>query len=206
MCHLDVLMPSASALKCKECDDGDRNETGRVRQAHTHTHIYTLECTSAGKMQSFPAPLHTFEHVLYPHSRVSLMELIWEMWVALPRRGIYWQGESQTQSITLPVCPIISHQERWPAKINWLFLKNNPSGKRCAACSQKPPSCTLERENGREVEQLTEAERQHVCTCEGVWRTIEYVSWQQLLRFPCFHTILGSEVCLLISFICPVSQ
>lgn len=72
MCHLDVLMPSASALKCKESDVGDSNETGRLRQAHTHT----LKCTSGGKMQSFPAPVHTREHVLYPHSRVSRMELI----------------------------------------------------------------------------------------------------------------------------------
>lgn len=54
-----------------------------------------------------------------PHSViVTLMELIWETSVALPGRGIYGQGESQMQSIALPVCLIISHRERWPAKIN----------------------------------------------------------------------------------------
>lgn len=75
-------------------------------------------------MQSFPVPLHTHEHTPYPHSvTVTLMELICKTSAALPGRGIYWQGESQTQSITLPVCPIISHQERWLAKINWLFDK-----------------------------------------------------------------------------------
>lgn len=40
----------------------------------------------------------------------------------------------------------------------------------CAVCSQKPPSCSLESDNGREMEQLTGAERwrAHVCrSAEG---------------------------------------
>lgn len=48
---------------------------------------------------------------------------MWKTSAALRGRGIYWQGASQTQSITLPVCPVIFHRERWLAKVNWVYAK-----------------------------------------------------------------------------------
>lgn len=139
MCHLDVLMPPYwNERKANNQNTEDSAEIGIERQRRRHGEVemdkHTRECTSEDRKcnPSLPCapPLSTRERAPYPHSvRVTLMELIWETSAALPGRGIYWQGESQTQSITLPVCPIISHQERWPAKINWLFHKNNPSGK-----------------------------------------------------------------------------
>lgn len=121
------------------------------------------------------------------HSKASPVKLIWEAWAMLPGRGIYWQGKRQTQSITPPVCLIISHQERWPANIDWLFHKNNPFLK-TMLCQQPeaPFLCTSEWDNSRETKRLAEAVSRHDCMCEGVWRAVQYVSWWQLLQLPGF--------------------
>lgn len=157
------------------------------RDGHTNSWVYKW----GKKTQSFPVPLHTHEHTLYPHSvRVTLMELIWETSVALPGRGIYWQGESQTQSITLPVCPIISHMERWPTKINWLFHKNNTCGK---------TMCCLQSET---------TFLHSIVTCACVWRAIYSMCHGDscsCILFCCLQL-----VCLLVylkcCLLCPVSQ
>lgn len=110
-------------LQSKQSERGMEPETkiGR-RRRDGQTHALLSASIENAILPCCSSALHTREHAPYSHSvRVTLMELIWETSAALPGRGIYWQGESQTQSITLPVCPIISHQERWPAKINWLF-------------------------------------------------------------------------------------
>lgn len=66
MCHLHVLMPSASTLKCKESDENDGNanekQRGRNRQTHTLSGVYECKCN--------PSLCHsfTYEHVPYPHS------------------------------------------------------------------------------------------------------------------------------------------
>ena len=110
-------------MKYKESKQSDRWEGSRDTQT-----VYSVSVKVKGENAN---PLCTMSHIQtrpVPTLKASFMELNMRT-VSYTATGTYWQGESQMQSITLPVCLIISHQERWPAKINWLFHRNNPSGK-----------------------------------------------------------------------------
>lgn len=132
MCHLVVLMPPAFTSKRRRqiitLRNSVSNRNGEIDKDHVQTHTHRRCCLKVRKKDailSLATPLDTQRnHPAYPLSvTVTLMELIWKTSAALPGRGIYWQGESQTQSITLPVCPGIFQRERWLAKINGLFDK-----------------------------------------------------------------------------------
>lgn len=66
---------------------------------------------------------------------------------------------------------------------------------------RSPLSCTLEWDNGREIERLTGAERWHVLMCVDVWRALQFVSCVcdscSILPPASYSTV---PVCLFISF------
>lgn len=151
--------------------------------------------------------LHTREHAPYPHSvRVTLMELIWETSAALPGRGIYWQGESQTQSITLPVCPIISHQERWLAKINWLFHEKQSIWKDDVLSAVRSHLPALWNRIMAGKWSSSQGPRGDVHMCVGLRRATRYVSWWRLLLPPLRPLYVYLLVSLIWGSSCPVSQ
>lgn len=170
---------------------------GWDRRAHTHSQVYKwrenaiLPCTSP---HTWTRPVPTLKSVTDGANMRDVSGVAKERYLL-----VRWKPNAVNYTACLP-----NHfSAREMASQDKLVISQKIHlERRCAVCSQKPPSCTQERDNGRKMERLTEAERRRV----HVWRCVEnytvcVMTIAALFFLP--HPILGSVVCLLISFICP---
>lgn len=175
MCHLDVLMPSASALKCKESDVGDSNETGRLRQARTHTHsqVYKwrenaiLPCTSP---HTWTRPVPTLKSVTDGANMRDVSGVAKERYLL-----VRWKPNTVNYTACLP-----NHfSAREMASQDKLVISQKQSIWKDDALSvvrSHLPALRNEIMAGKWSD--SQRLRGDVFMCEGVWRTIQYVSWR----------------------------
>ena len=135
---------------------------------HTHTHTHTLECEHR-KCNPSPLPLcspHTWTRPV-PTLRQSDTDGANMRDVSGVARERYLLARWKPNAVNYTAClPNHSSPREMAGQDKLVISRKTIHLERwCAVCSQEPPSCSLESDNGREMEQLTGAERwrAHVC-------------------------------------------